>query len=543
MYGHIYHVAVPDRPESDSVSPPASSGEQQDGHRVEDLGHSSAERKVSIVASLNASAADIVVQVCQCDCQEGSRIQAEFERFCRRARCPAGRGRPPRQSSKLAARTGRQVQEALRARNHDRSLRKLHLARTIRASAKGLSKESKTASWEWLGMPGGCVCTGWFAVKLTPMLGNTSEQKPDTTSEAEKKKHGKSSTWRWTPGGRSRRAPETLVRLAELKIEIQRQLVQNAPLVAALINGDAKDFDARIKHLSPTAQGRSTARTLLVELGHELVDHITPRDLGNIVGQVLYEVVEDAAISAWLAAAEAATVGAATPAVGAAIAQKGLKIARIVHRLEKRFGDTTRIAKALKKAEQLVFYMINYAICFVAGTPVHTATGLKNIEDVQTDDLVLSRDENAPGSQVRLRRIIRTIVTHPDRLYHIRLAAGGTREFETLSGTGEHPFYVVNRQAFVPAKELIQGDTLSLADGRTALVAEIAIEDAAAGKPFTTYNLEIADDHTYFVGKAGVWVHNVGSPCDEAFAIFLHAKLRQQRRLGRASGRYKFWRT
>ncbi|MCI0355910.1 MAG: hypothetical protein L0099_12855, partial [Acidobacteria bacterium] len=160
--------------------------------------------------------------------------------------------------------------------------------------------------------------------------------------------------------------------------EIERELKQNAPLVAALINGDAKDFDARIKHLSPTArEALLTARTLLVELGHELVDHITPYDLGNIVGQVLYEVVEDAAISAALAAATAATAGTASPAVGAAIAQKGLKIARIVHRLEKRFGDAPRMAKALKKAEQLVFYMINYAICFVAGTPVHTAQVLR----------------------------------------------------------------------------------------------------------------------------------------------------------------------
>ena len=28
------------------------------------------------------------------------------------------------------------------------------------------------------------------------------------------------------------------------------------------------------------------------------------------------------------------------------------------------------------------------------------------------------------------------------------------------------------------------------------------------------------DDHTYFVGTLGVWVHNTGNPCDEAFVVF-----------------------
>jgi len=80
------------------------------------------------------------------------------------------------------------------------------------------------------------------------------------------------------------------------------------------------------------------------------------------------------------------------------------------------------------------------------------------------------------------------------------------------------------RFGFTPAKQLAQGDQLSLADGRTALMAEVAIEDAAPGQFFTTYNFEVAEHHTYFVGKAAVWVHNDGTPCGKAFEIFVKAK-------------------
>src|SRR5262249_4186641 len=151
-----------------------------------------------------------------------------------------------------------------------------------------------------------------------------------------------------------------------------------------------------------------------------------------------------------------------------------------------------------------------YPICFVAGTPVHTQTGLKPIEQVRAGDLVLSRDERSPSALPEWRRVVSTIVTRPTRLYHLRFFVAGTKDFETLTGTGEHPFFVVSRQAFVAVKDLSRGDILSLADGRTAIVAELDIQDAKPGELFTTYNLEIGEYHTYFVGKTGVWVHNAG---------------------------------
>jgi len=36
----------------------------------------------------------------------------------------------------------------------------------------------------------------------------------------------------------------------------------------------------------------------------------------------------------------------------------------------------------------------------------------------------------------------------------------------------------------------------------------VQIHTAAAGESFTTYNIEVEEDHTYHVGELGTWVHN-----------------------------------
>jgi hypothetical protein len=104
------------------------------------------------------------------------------------------------------------------------------------------------------------------------------------------------------------------------------------------------------------------------------------------------------------------------------------------------------------------------------------------------------------------------------QLYHVRYESAGHRA-ETLSGTGPHPFFVVGKNAFVPADELAIGDEFRLADGSSAWITRIEVEDAPAGERFTTYNFTVEDDHTYHVGHLGVWVHNTGSKfCGEVLS-------------------------
>lgn len=165
-------------------------------------------------------------------------------------------------------------------------------------------------------------------------------------------------------------------------------------------------------------------------------------------------------------------------------------------------------------------------------------------EDIRPGDWVLSRDEQT-GEQA-YKPVLKTFVTRPDRLYHVRYRTADGLESELVS-TGEHPFYVAGREdsistretvrgfnsvaggtrnaalveaiGFVAAKELRAGDELRLTDGQPAHIISVGIEDAAPGETFTTYNFEVADFHSYFVGTAGVWVHNrAAESCERIFA-------------------------
>lgn len=79
----------------------------------------------------------------------------------------------------------------------------------------------------------------------------------------------------------------------------------------------------------------------------------------------------------------------------------------------------------------------------------------------------------------------------------------------SLSCTAEHPFYIVNRFSFIPAREITIGDEFSLKDGSKAKVTQIEVSCAKPHQKFVTYNLKVENFHTYFIGKVGVWVHNV----------------------------------
>ncbi|MCX6928592.1 MAG: polymorphic toxin-type HINT domain-containing protein, partial [Verrucomicrobia bacterium] len=136
--------------------------------------------------------------------------------------------------------------------------------------------------------------------------------------------------------------------------------------------------------------------------------------------------------------------------------------------------------------------------CFVAGTPVIMADGTtKPIEKVAAGDRVLSRDEVT--GELAAKRVWRTWVHSVPATLLLRF--GENQEIET---TREHRFYVINR-GFVSAGHLTSGDTLRIYTGMGVRVTGTEPHKHST----TVYNLGVEPFQTYFVGEAGLWVHNM----------------------------------
>ncbi len=76
---------------------------------------------------------------------------------------------------------------------------------------------------------------------------------------------------------------------------------------------------------------------------------------------------------------------------------------------------------------------------------------------------------------------------------------------EAIETTPEHPFYTVEH-GWVLAKDLQSGDHVPNAVGGSGRVDSVRFEPVHK----LMYNLTVAVDHTFFVGKGGWLVHNAG---------------------------------
>jgi serpin B len=143
---------------------------------------------------------------------------------------------------------------------------------------------------------------------------------------------------------------------------------------------------------------------------------------------------------------------------------------------------------------------IQFPICFAAGTPVMTPQGPRPIEALEAGDLVLARDENNVEGPLQPKRIEKL---HRSNGEIIELLVKG----RLIRTTKTHPFFVKGK-GWLPAGELLPRDLLSTSIGDWVEVN--AVQRTGAAEPL--FNLQVADYHTYFVGREewgfAVWVHN-----------------------------------
>ncbi len=135
--------------------------------------------------------------------------------------------------------------------------------------------------------------------------------------------------------------------------------------------------------------------------------------------------------------------------------------------------------------------------CFAVGTPVHTRTGYRPIEDLKVGDLVLSRD--AATGALSYQAI--TTVYHRRPAPTCRVALGG----EALVVTGIHRFWKAGT-GWTMARDLKSGDPIRAVDGvRT-------VESVRPDEVRPVYNLDVDRTRSFLVGRAGAWCTTTTSP-------------------------------
>ena len=83
----------------------------------------------------------------------------------------------------------------------------------------------------------------------------------------------------------------------------------------------------------------------------------------------------------------------------------------------------------------------------------------------------------------------------------VHLTIGG----EVITTTHEHPFYILGK-GFVNAGQLRLSDVLVDNKWNHLKIEDISIESTE--EPTTVYNFKVEDNHTYYVSKLNVFVHN-----------------------------------
>ena len=155
---------------------------------------------------------------------------------------------------------------------------------------------------------------------------------------------------------------------------------------------------------------------------------------------------------------------------------------------------------------QFVGQKLGMIQCFIAGTLVATKSGLVPIEDIQPGDLVWATDEET--GETALKEVVQTFRNETEEWVHVKVNG------EEITCTPMHPFYSPVK-GWTSAIDLRAGDILVMLNGEYVVVEQVQHE--LLESPETTYNFEVEDYHTYYVGEKSVLVHNMCKGTNDDF--------------------------
>ena len=226
----------------------------------------------------------------------------------------------------------------------------------------------------------------------------------------------------------------------------------------------------------------------------------------------------------------AMAVGAACVAFATAEAQESLGYGNW---LKDTVGMSDEVYKGVMSAVNVASSVINIVgvkQCFKEGTLVACLNEngeevRKPIETVAVGTLVLAYDE-ATGEKA-YKPVVQLFKNETKRWCTVTVEADGQEE-QIVSTPGhkyylpnntenreiglqqEHESYITLSEKWVSACKLKAGDKVLLSDGKYGIIVSVKIEELET--PETTYNFEVEDFHTYFVGENEVLTHNKCTP-------------------------------
>ncbi len=135
--------------------------------------------------------------------------------------------------------------------------------------------------------------------------------------------------------------------------------------------------------------------------------------------------------------------------------------------------------------------------CFAAGTPVRCLAGDRPIEALRVGDQVLAQD--LATGRLRYRSIAAVHHNPPAMVLRVKLGD------EAILATGFHRFWKAGR-GWVMARDLKAGDIVRTLEGPAR------VDSIEPDRVQPVFNLDVADDADFFVGRLGALVHDNSLP-------------------------------
>lgn len=163
---------------------------------------------------------------------------------------------------------------------------------------------------------------------------------------------------------------------------------------------------------------------------------------------------------------------------------------------------------------------------FSPDTLVLAEEGPVPISEIEDGDLVVSRDERTGEIGFQPVLVAYSSVHESSVVLEFPHPSGET---ERLVTTPEHPFWVQGR-GWTEAGSIQAGETVSIASGWLRVGTATFVQ-----KELVTYNLDVAEWDTFFVGESEAWVHN----CKVTYQTYTKVKIQNGKKIvyvGRTKG-------